>query len=81
MVTVQAGQVPLAFLVHDVLGRKAALGTTGESQTQTDREFCILSARNGGLVGWKVTPKATKSSFLEAVNVPSFGKGAPIDLS
>lgn len=36
VVTVQAGQVPLAFLIHDVFSRKATLGTAREAQIQTD---------------------------------------------
>lgn len=43
VVAVQAGQVPLALLIHDVLSRKAALGT------QTDGTSCALNARQGGV--------------------------------
>lgn len=50
VVAVQAGQVPLAVLIHDVLGRKAALGTEDREEVgHTDGKFCIVNAGNGGL--------------------------------
>lgn len=48
MVAVQAGQVPLAVLIHDVLGREATLRTAEKSRTQTDGKSCIFNAGNEG---------------------------------
>ena len=45
VVGVQPGQVPLAFLIHDVLGREATLGMERDGQ---DRQTALhLHARNG----------------------------------
>ena len=50
VVAVQAGQVPLAFLIHDVLGREATLGMERGGQ---DRQTALhLHARNGCSSRW-----------------------------
>lgn len=47
VVAVQAGQVPLTFLVHDVLGREAALGMGARGESAQGGKLCTVNAGAG----------------------------------
>lgn len=53
VVAVQAGQLPLAFLIHDVLGREAALGMVAREESAQGRQALPHECGSGGLAAGK----------------------------